>query len=1404
MIVRELVNFNRENYYNGAVQTEWFYDEARVERIAASYVFHGPKYYGVSSNDVNTGEHKLLDTASFAKIISDKLCGENTANNFVLTIAGYGTGKSHLAVTLGTLFSGNQKRSEIVLRNIESVDASIADAISKQDSKKNLVIALNGMSNFNLDAEVLKCVRLALQSNEISDDVLKSITKAYDVARYFINSNFDSHQEGFEKAASSNGISYKGDKLKQFLLDNIEVDKKVIDITNTVFVHVTGDKLHWDKGISAGDIILKISEELCGEGKPFNKVLILFDEFGRYIEYVAANPLIAGDASLQQVFEAVQSANGKALFVGFVQYELEAYLSHIDKSANVIRYVGRYSSSEKYYISSNFETILANLLEKSNPAEFDKLVGIALDRYSNFHSKMHSALLRWTKNRIKKNVWTNPELYRKVVMEGCYPLHPLTVWFLSNSSGWMQQRSTIAFCAEMFDGISSNEFEGDWLPYVYPVDIVDSSIYSEMLSSEEKGLVMSQNCMLYNEICVKVGDKLTREEKQTLKAILIAKIGGFSFYDKEDAVVAFRYLSNLRDEEIKATLKSLEDRHGVIAYDDQAKSYDLIAEANGFNEFKRVYVRYKTGREVSIEDCDEDTLRALGVLDPVDTAFAQEKHISSGEWKFERRIVESQTVDNSYIANATRCLDMANNGEDYRGLLLYVYCSKDAENEIERLSNVAISNHLDRVPLIMLFLDDGEMEIVRALGVKATMQRFSSSDAERFSKHILGQKRKQDKAILQKFNALVMERKQITERGLEVYDCRLNALCTNKFLEIYAAAIPFVFDGFENSKAAQARKSFINICVKMFDDTLMNVQSYHALNTADKNRIQSCISTGQRYSWQIFNNDCQLVLSQNENISRLYSQVEESLPEEGSFAVSRLFNKYMHAPYGMNMYALILFVIYFIKKHDKKLICFLGNERLSAGNLNNLIFKDGKVKFSDFQRITIQRNHNSDMDPVEDICKEILDNTDVEKCGQLRKRLNDILRAEGENGKNQVLLGQAQMRLDDGDRLKAKLDDRQDKATQILDDALAKLIIHKFISIFDYVCEVTGVIEEGLPYLYSEKYIEFMRNANKRIRNYLGDPFNTSLQNLRCSDITQLGSFQNAYNKVIKVLKERGFAQQAERVEEKVAAVVEETKARNQYSQAIGECEKDISLYKDTSAISYGECMTILSKFRGWQNFIVDVNLPGSIADSLSIKLIDAVERVNQRLAFLQGRIEECEGNIQQANTIQELSEIKSQMYELTEDSLPEEDEKRLKQIIMKIEEVERKKELVPPTIDDIHAFLDSIEDSDVYDKIFKKYVIDVLDEKIKAEQEWIERVLVVIENNSEMDAATCATSLEKLRNIPDFLSSASKERMRQAEQVVTGRLHACKVQGVISLYNGLTDEEKKTFLKIIGEYGDN
>ena len=99
----------------------------------------------------------------------------------------------------------------------------------------------------------------------------------------------------------------------------------------------------------------------------FDHVIILFDEFGRYLEYASGvNAAKSGDSALQQIFESVQNADGALQVINFIQSDIKTYLQRVDQTKNISRYIGRYDGSDKYYISSNLETVFANLIQRKD------------------------------------------------------------------------------------------------------------------------------------------------------------------------------------------------------------------------------------------------------------------------------------------------------------------------------------------------------------------------------------------------------------------------------------------------------------------------------------------------------------------------------------------------------------------------------------------------------------------------------------------------------------------------------------------------------------------------------------------------------------------------------------------------------------------------------------------------------------------------------------------------------------------------------------------------------------------------------------------------------------------------------------------------------------------------------
>jgi len=1396
MKVSEIVRFGKERCFNGAVQTEWFYDSERVDLVAKSYMFHGPKYFGVSEADINLSRHKLIDTASFALNIAQKLVSKRPDNCFSMTIAGYGAGKSHLVVSLASLFAQTGDLSNEIIDNIEIADRMIAESIRELHKKKNLVIVLNGMNNFNLDAEVLKCVRLALEQNDISDDVLRDLTKSYDIARHFVERTFAIAQQKFENEADSQGLSLKGDNLKGYLLSNVESDAKVLRCINNVYVDFNGDSIRWDRGLAAGDILAELAVLLCGENKPFNKILFLFDEFGRFVEYVAANPEIAGEAALQQIFEAVQNANGTIIFTGFMQSELDTYLKRIEKTANIGRYIGRYKSSENLFLSSNFETILANVLQKIDEKKHETAIGSAISRYKDYHNKMENALNRWDKTLNKKSVWTDSGIYNTVILRGCYPLHPCTVWLLSNMNDWMQQRSAIAFTAEMVEKISGAEIENGWLPYVYPVNIIDSSIYDEMLNAEEGGRVQSQYCMLYRDITFKIGDKLSTNEMLVLRAVLITNIARFSFYNKADALLAIRYCSNLREEEIITALKSLENLHGVVAFDDNTKTFDLIAEANGFNEFKRVYSRYRImTKNASIDDLDEALRKELSLLADIETAFGQEHHISSLEWKFKKTLLDSKGITKEQIAIKIRVLEGNISGEEYRGELIFAYCAENAEVEVARISAIHQEMQLANATIIIVFLDDCEGEILTALTAKNVLNRFSSGDHERFEKHISGQHKAQDKKIVRKFNALVQDRQIISDDELIPYQGRLNHLCTERFGAIFTKAVPFMFDGFENKTPTAARRYLANICTKMYDRTLLNIQSYNALTSDEKNRVKATLAVGVNTSWQVYNNSCMFVKPVNALALEIFNELEGNLKNATeALALMQLFGRYTKKPYSMNSNALALFVFYYIAYEDKNVLCYYGKDKLQPSHVSEKIFKKQKLDPRELIKIRLQKNENANRDILQELCKEIMSCTIVEQCQQYKKKLDDMTAQEGITADNQLVVAAASARLDEGISLRNSIYEKIDKANDLISEAKSSFSIQKFYRVFNYYVDTSAPVSPQLPFEYSDHYKKQMDDLKANVDIILRKNALKGIGLISCN-ITQLSQFKGITANIAKALREHDYEDYAKAIELRYQTVDEDLLARQKYEAMLVELDKDIAMAADVNSLGYSSCVTYMEKMQGWDRFFdATKDMPDSLMKAIKDKISKAMDMLSKRIGELSDVCRNTIAQVEANESIEMVENLKEKLIVLSDIGLQENDVIRIASVLKEIGAAQKEIENIPGTLDALKDYINFIP-KEKYGSCLVLVDAEVRRRisQLQAQQaRWVERFIISTEENiSSMTDYECTNWLNCTAELPQYLDNETIKRYKELVIQVEARMHKSRVDGVLQMYSKLTDQEK-------------
>src|SRR5690606_20496044 len=378
--------------------------------------------------------------------------------------------------------------SRQIRANLRDADADIGHEIKNSLSKPNLVIALNGMRDFNLNYEVLNAARKSLALHGQDDSPLRALTKAHEIAARFLERHFERLKESFVAAAADRFPNTPASQLFDALRQSLLTTGDAFEVINKVYHEDTGSYIRWDDGLSAADILKQLNQTVVGEKGYFNKILILFDEFGRFIEYASAYPMQAGEAALQQIFEVVQNSDGNIVMVGLIQSDLRSYLARVSHSSNIIRYVSRYEAAEKVHLSSNLETIFAHLIERKDADAFSHYVRVHHERNQNYLQAIHERLLAWVPAASQKSVWREWDRYARDIDEGRYPRHSLTAWMLTTFSEWHQQRSALTFVHDAlnrFKDLHVGQF-GD-LPYVRAIRIIQSDFFQELLAAEREG-----------------------------------------------------------------------------------------------------------------------------------------------------------------------------------------------------------------------------------------------------------------------------------------------------------------------------------------------------------------------------------------------------------------------------------------------------------------------------------------------------------------------------------------------------------------------------------------------------------------------------------------------------------------------------------------------------------------------------------------------------------------------------------------------------------------------------------------------------------------------------------------------------------------------------------------------------
>jgi len=933
MRVSDLIEFRKDLFFDGAVQLSWVDKKPEIAELAAkNFIFHGQAMHAVGQRDVShrAGQTLLKDTVTFTRELVQRCIEESDSsdhNPFTLAIAGYGAGKSHLAVTIFQLLSDPfSETSAQIIENLRHGDQSEAEIISgslNEKSKPFLVISIDGSHNFNLEAEVYRKVCGKLTESGLSLEPIRRLSPRFQSAETFVSNSFehwrDAFADAFGKGATKEGICAA---LQQR-------DEEAFDHVDAVFTRVNGVGLPREGAESLQELIDAVCQNYCGENRTFRSLIILFDELGRFLEYAADHPKQAGDIALQQIFEGVQNNRFACHFVGFVQYQLKMYLNILSSrgAANLQRYVDRYSCAETSYLSSNLETLIAHLIKRKNQQALKDRI-LEKDCFEQLRST-HKVLTKLLPTFTDHTVWNDFDRFVNVIGLGCWPLDPLTVWFISQSQDAVQSRSAISFVQEHIASIQDETVDSKSFPRIYAAEFLTGPIFNEMLKAER--IYHSDDAEMFAQIRAEYEGKFEPRHELVMASVLLAKKLRIQSNVQVEHNGFIALASGLSEKLVAGALKELADQFNVLHWNKDTKRYEFVTNQPPRSSFEAFL-----NKKINEATHDPEVLFELNgkkwcMLFEQTTDFSNRMKIATGEWKFEPLVCHSETLLKT-IQSATTKWRQAVGPDEPRGQLIYCYAGPDVDlDAIKMKAQSALDEQINKVgskiPVLIVFLFDALGEMRRLLiKVHVLSHGLSAKEKEQFEHFLESEKRSAETALAEAAQECKRARQFVTASSMSVQPRRIELTLSEIFEITYPNAIPFEFDGFATTSGngkADCASIARALAISGLNQTWITTQDVKVKNRVDTALIES---------WQVLTKDYKLAKHPGQPAVReIVKQLGDELKKSETTSLANVFNRLVRPPYGMNSFSAVLFIGYWIAQHPpRKVLRFDGNTMATA------------------------------------------------------------------------------------------------------------------------------------------------------------------------------------------------------------------------------------------------------------------------------------------------------------------------------------------------------------------------------------------------------------------------------------------------------------------------------------------
>ncbi len=1427
MKLAEITSFRKDLLFHGAVQLGWFErNKSLSDKAAAHFIFHGPDYHGVRADDFAEPGLQLVDTASFTREITERLTGKITDEPFVLAIAGYGTGKSHLALTLATLFS--RPKSEIaqkILKNLtladEKIGRQVASSISSLSDQPFLVVTLNGMEDFDLGSEISRQLLSALKDRGIDTKVLENLRPRFKLAENFAASFHLSLKEDFQQ--------YFGpDYQIEDIIKGLEAqDEKVFQKVNEIYAQKMGSALPAAGQESLQDFIRVTKEAFCGPGKPFAGILLLFDEFGRYLEFAVQKPHIAGPAALQQLFEAVQENGDRVFLLAFIQNELKAYASRVapERREEINRYLTRFDAVRKVRLSTNLETVIANLLEKKNPqviTEHLSGLDVPLDH-------VQSCMMDWFPEIRNHSLWLESEGFNRIIGQGCWPLHPLSTWVLyklTTIGKSLQQRSALSLLADVFEIFQNRELK--FGQTIRPTDLLTEGLVDEFSASESFG-AQGAVTYAYQSVLQKYQYELSPIEKSILKAIVLQQKIGIKVKAKDDYIQAMSMFCGISTDDAEAGVNLLEKEYGVLEWNGLLCQYEIVGDAVPRKSFLAKLMRKteEIGSERRAQIFNASCKHWLE-KEEYNTDFGVKNDIVTKEWNYNVYFTNAFLLENQ-IQFALRAWRDAKNVDNNKGQLIYCYVGPESNLDLlQHRATEMIKSQMQQLnldwnkgaPLAILFLYDSEGKFGQKLAEYWVLEQgFSDEEKRKFANFILDKKNSTKQELELQFSEMEKERNAVFAIEKKLDQGRLKEMLEQLFDVVYPNRIPFHFDGFNTIRGNAAKDSQVftkELLLGNLDRDWLQARSQQ-----QRNRGYTVLDK----SWGIFDDDGSVrLLPANAKVREALKVLDNMLQAEDeteskSVNLGEVVRLWMAPPFGCNLAVAGLLLAIYIGRRQEELELLVNNDVIT---IEKWLAKAMPSNFfdlsvlNDTEIVRVSKDKVSEWDALLEEWQ--LEPTHIgkiqyrEKANQLQNRISVPQKLKF---KYELLQERTKKAVQEQRRLESALND----ALERIESGNAK----DDVSLISWGAAILA--EEYHRMMYSkecwtkeqlkeiEKHYTFARLKVKRL-------FPQWLNSQRVTSIEQLGKFKHHMNVNIgRNLEQIGLNDEKRMLEAHVEEVEKNVRLLAEIKESTEEVRKLIERNTVSETSTVTELLEWLEQAKTLKTNLQEARGKTNIAKH---EISEAAIRLEQFSQACRKQIQQHKSkavsiyNHRQITCLADITKWKSEVTELTRVFAgKEKDIEDFRQVIKQLEQLENQysqlnddsltEEELDETLERCRRELDDLypEDQPPLDSepIYNDMMKNIRQRRCQLASEWMERMLQKTEEIQTADATRVLEIKRQLEKMPAVLSGEQRQRIEGEIEACERRLDELEVEGLLAKFDAFSENNKTAFLKKLIEY---